>query len=320
MGALNVANILQLTANGIAAGSAYALLGVAFGLILGVSGRFHVALTVSYTLAAFVAAWLGATPGPGLPFWLALGCGAAAAALAGIAMERFVYLPLSLTGARVGTNIFLMIFVASLGLSIAGRNALALSALQTPSLLISGFNNVGNNVGPVTITSLNIALVVTSWAAILILAVVLEKTALGRMIRAVRANPEMSLCVGINPRAIYLAVFAIGSFLAGIAAVFQATSTSATPDMGLIPLFYALVVAFVAGLSAPPLAVALTGLVIGLVESYSSLFLPTQWTTLVVFVILFVYVALRPLVEGGYFKRRARRPAPAVTHAQAEGS
>ena len=315
MSDISLANILQLTANGLAAGSAYALLGVAFSLILGVSGRFHVAFTVSYTLAAFVAAWAGATPGPGLSFWSALGLGAVAAAVAGVAIERLVYLPLSLTGARVGTNVFLMVFVASLGVSIAGRNLLALTALQNPSILISGFNNVGVDVGPTTITTLNIAMVVTSWALIGLLALVLSRTTLGRMIRAVRANPQMSLCVGINPRAIYLVVFAIGSFLGGVGAVFQATSTSATPDMGLVPLFYALVVAFVAGLSSPPLVVGLVGLGVGLVESYSSLFLPTQWTTLVVFGILFVYVACRPLVENGAFARRAPKPARAKAEA-----
>jgi branched-subunit amino acid ABC-type transport system permease component len=68
--------------------------------------------------------------------------------------------------------------------------------------------------------------------------------------------------------------------------------------MGITPFFYALVVAFVAGLSSPPLVVAAVGIALGLVESWTTLVLPTTWTALVVFGILFIYVALRPLRRG----------------------
>ena len=293
MGEFNLASLLQLTLNGIVSGTAYALLAVGVASIVGVTGRFHVAITVSYTLAAFVAAWLGGLAG--VPFWPALLVGALCAALAGILMEAFVYLPLSLTAMRLGANVFLMTFVASLGLSIVGRNVLALTSLMNPSLLISGFNNVGLNVGPATITTLDLTMVVTSWALIGAFSLVLSLTSLGRMIRAVRANWQMSLCVGIDPRLIYRVVFGAGSFLAGAGGIFAAAKTSATPGMGVVPLFYALVVAFLAGLATPPWLVGLAGLTLGLVQSYSSLFLPTQWTPLLVFAILFVFVALRPL-------------------------
>src|SRR5271156_6237928 len=251
MNVFTLDNILQLTVNGLAAGTSYALVGVGFSLILGVSGRFHIAFAVSYTLGAFVAAWLGLYWN--VPFWWALGGGAIAAALSGILMELLVYFPLSLHSMRIGTNLFLMFFVASLGLLGVGQNLLALTVLSNPSLLISGFDNVGMNVGPVTITTLNVAMFVTSWVLIVALSLVLAKTTLGRMIRAVRVNWQMRLCVGINPRIIYLAVFGIGSFLAGVAGVFKATATSVTPDMGLSsasdagPLLYAILVAFLAG-------------------------------------------------------------------------
>jgi len=81
--------VLQVTANGLINGSTYALLGVAFSLIIGVTGRFHVAFAMTYTLAAFVAAWLGMFLG--VPFWIALVAGALAAALVGAAIDRFIY-------------------------------------------------------------------------------------------------------------------------------------------------------------------------------------------------------------------------------------
>lgn len=163
---------------------------------------------------------------------------------------------------------------------------------------MSGFTNTGLSAGPLTVSTLNLATAATDWVLIALLSLLLARTSLGRIIRAVRANPEMALCVGINPATVTVIVFALGSFLGGVAGVFQAALTSATPDMGTTPLFYALVVAFVAGLSSPPLVVAAVGIALGVVESWTTLVLPTTWTAVVVFGILFVYVALRPLRPG----------------------
>ena len=310
MGSFTFDNFLQDAVNGLVNGSAYALIGVGFGLILSVSGRFHIAYAVTYTLAAYVAVWIGNQLGT--PFWISLLGGAIAAAILGALMERLVYLPLSLRALGAGSDPLLIMFVASLGLTVIGRNAIALATLSSSSNNITGFNNQGINVGPITITTLNIALVLTAWGLILALAAILNYTALGRMVRAVRANWEMSLCVGIDPTLIFVAVFVIGSFLSGIAGVFQATLTSATPDMGLPPLFYALVVAFVAGLNSSPIRVGLLGVALGLVESISTLFLPTQYSPLVVFAILFFYVALRPVKIADIRRSLTRRRAQAA--------
>jgi branched-chain amino acid transport system permease protein len=302
---LSLENVLQLTLTGIVNGTSYALLGLAFGLILGVTGRFHVAFTFTYTLSAYVAAEVGQRYG--LPWWASLIAGALAGALVGVLMERFVY---RILAARIAGNGLLMIFVASLGLQIVGRNGIALIWVAA-SKPLSGFTNAGLTVGPATITRLNVDATVVSWVLIGLVGVLLARTTLGRMICAVRVNPEMSLCIGVDPQRVYLIVFAIGSFLAGVGAVFDGIQTSATPDMGFRPLFYALVVAFLAGLSAAPLRVGLVGIALGLIESWSSIFLPTQWTALVVFAILFVYVALRPVQWRRTIERlvpRGRRP------------
>ena len=308
---MTLAGLLQQIVIGLDKGTTYALLGVGFALIIGVSGRFHVAYAVSFTLAAFVASW--ATTLWGLPFWPGLILGALAAAAFGVFVERFVYYPLSRIALRNGTNVLLMIFVASLGISISGRNLIQLVATARAAASIGGFDNEAVNIGPyITLTTLQIASFVTSWLLIGVLSVVLARTTLGRMIRAVRANWEMSLCVGVSPQLIYMVVFAIGSAFGGVAAVFVATGTSAKPDMGLVPMFYALVVAFVAGLGTPPLTVGLIGLLLGMVESLSALFLPTQWTSVVVFAILLVYVAMRPVQLGDRIKKAFASPKPGL--------
>jgi branched-chain amino acid transport system permease protein len=301
---LTLDNFLQLTVAGVVNGSAYALVGVAFGLILGVTGRFHFAFTFTYTISAYMAAVVGESWG--LPFWAALIFGALVGVVFGVLFERVIYRPLA---ARAGAYSLLVIFVASLGLAIIGRNAIGLIWLNSASKQISGFDNLGYNVGVVTLTKLNILSVITSWVLILFVGGVLAYTGLGRVVRAVRVNPEMSLVVGVDPRTVYLAVFAVGSFLGGVGAVLDATQRAAVPDMGFNPLFYAFVVAFLAGLGSSPLRMGLVGLALGLIESWAALFMSTQWTSLVVFGILFVYVAARPLQLSTISRRF--RPAPA---------
>lgn len=295
---LTLDNFLQLSVAGVVNGSAYALVGVGFSLILGVTGRFHFAFTFTYTISAYIAAAVGESWG--LPFWAAVILGALVGAVFGVLFERLVYRPLA---AQAGAYALLVIFVASLGLAIIGRNVIALIWINTASKQISGFDNLGYNIGTITVTKLNIVQVATSWVLILLLAALLAYTAAGRVVRAVRVNPEMSLVVGVDPRTVYLAVFAVGSLLGGVSAVFNATQTAAVPDMGFNPLFYAFVVAFLAGLGSSPLVVGLVGLALGLVESWAALFMSTQWTSLVVFAILFIYVAMRP-VQFSTFMRR----------------
>jgi len=77
------------------------------------------------------------------------------------------------------------------------------------------------------------------------------------------------------------------------------------PDMGLQQTLIAFVVAFMA-LGTQPVAVALTGLALGLVESLSGLFLGAQWAPVVVFGTLFLYLALRP-VQFRMVMRHVRR-------------
>ena len=312
MSDLTLDNFLQLTVAGVVSGSAYALLGVAFGLILSVTGRFHFAFTFTYTISAYIAAQVGESWG--LPFWLSLLLGAVVGAVFGVLFERCVYRPLAL---RSGAQALLVIFVASLGLAIIGRNLIGLLWIDSASKQISGFANVGYNIGPSTVTKLGLVQVVVCWLLVIGLGTVLSYTSFGRVVRAVRVNPEMSLVVGVDPRTVYLAVFAIGSFFGGVAAVLNATQTAAQPDMGFNPLFYAFVVAFLAGLGRHPLVIGLVGLGLGLVESWSALFMSTQWSSLVVFGILFGYVALRPVDLRSLFGRSATPPhTPAHIPAQ----
>jgi branched-chain amino acid transport system permease protein len=98
----------------------------------------------------------------------------------------------------------------------------------------------------------------------------------------------MAEAVGINTGRTYVIVFAIGTILAGLAAQLVAMKFAATPEMGQTPLFYAFVVAFLAGLGKSPLWIMLVGTFLGVIESVSAEVVSVSWAPAVVFGILLV--------------------------------
>lgn len=286
---MDLDQVAQLTVAGIINGSFYALLGVGFGLILGVTGRFHYAFSLVFTFAAYIASVLEKPVG--LPVPLAILGGLCAAVLLGMAIERFVYRPLGRTS---GALSLLTIFISSLGLTIAGVNLITL-AFTAFSRNIELIPLAPLALGSVTFTSLELTVVVVSWALVALLAALLRFTDLGRAIKAVRGNPSLARIVGLDPDRMFVVVFALGSLLCGVAGILNGARFAVQPDMGDRPVVFAFVVAFLGGTQSRPFLVALAGLFIGLVESLSGLWVSPQWTSLVVFSILFIYLVLRPL-------------------------
>ena len=285
---MSLEQVELLTVAGIINGSFYALLGAGFGLVLGVTGRFHYAFALVFTLAAYVASTLQTAAG-----WLApaaVSAGLMAAVILGTAIERFVYRPLAHAS---GPLSLLTIFISSLGLTIAGVNLITL-AWTAFSRTIDLVPMRPFHIRQVNFTSLDVALVAVSWLLIAVLSGMLKFTDLGRSVRAVRSNPSLARVIGLDSDAIYLSVFAISSLLCGIAGILDGARYAVQPNMGIRPVVFAFVVAFLGGTRSGPFVVGLAGLFIGLIESWSGLFVSPQWSSLVVFSVLFVYLVLRP--------------------------
>jgi branched-chain amino acid transport system permease protein len=281
--------IEQLAVAGVINGSFYALLGVGFGLILGVTGRFHYAFALIFTLAAYVTSVMESAAR--LPVIAAVIAGLLAAATLGVAIEHMIYRPLAIFS---GPLSLLTVFISSLGITIAGVNLITL-AWSAESRSLKLVPVVPLQVGDVTFTTLDLALVASVWILITALAATLRFTDLGRSIRAVRGNPVLSRIMGTDPGHIYLGVFAIGSVLCGVAGILNGARFAVLPDMGDRPVVFAFVVAFLGGTRRSPFVIGLAGLFIGLVESLSGYFVSPQWTSLVVFSVLFIYLILHPL-------------------------
>ena len=306
--------VAQLTANGIFRGAAYGLLGVGFALILGVTGRFHFAYSFTYTLAAYMA-FTFRFRGPKLPFWIASFLGIIVATVVGIAIERFVYRPLA---KRAGATALLAVFVAALGIGIAGQNMVALFWGQATQAFY-GPTKKAWSLGSTRFENFDVWQTVSALALVLLLTALLKFTGLGRAIKATRVNPELATVIGINANTIYLVCFAIGTFFAGVSAFWYGVQFTVEPNMGQRPVIFAFVVAFLAGTARSPLRVFFTGIAVSLVEKWASIWLSVRWTETAVFVILVGYLVSlslrgKKLVDIFPFLRpTAATPAPSVT-------
>ncbi len=121
---------------------------------------------------------------------------------------------------------------------------------------------------------------------------VLNKSRIGMMVRAGVDDREMLSASGIRIQYVFVAVFAFGAGLAGIAGVVGGTFQSLAPGEDMRFLLSSLVVVIVGGMGSIPGA-ALGALLIGLSEQFGSVYMPT-YAVVLTFLIMVLVLAFRP--------------------------
>jgi branched-chain amino acid transport system permease protein len=276
---------LQEIINGITLGAIYATVAMSFSVIFSVTKTFHFAHGAVYMWVAYVVAFLQSGP---LGFGGALVVGLAVSLALTLAMELFIYRPLRRRGASG-----LQIFVASLGCLIVLENLVPIVfSTHSLALNIPGLTS-SVTVGPFTLPTVGIAQVVAAIVVLVVLTLVMRRTHLGRSFRAVASNREMSTLIGLDYRRRYLIAFAIGAIVVVPAAVLNAATSSVGLDMGDNIIQITLIAVIVGGVESIPGA-ALGGLLIGLAQSLSALFVSSQWGYAVAFGVCLVFIIFRP--------------------------
>lgn len=303
--AVDAETVRQLTVSGLFKGCSFGLVGAGFALILGVTGRFHFAYSATYTLAVYLAFTF--TARVELPFWPSAALGVLLAASVGAGIERFVYRPLA---RNAGPTALLAVFVAALGLGIAGENLIRIfwgsanQAYKGPKQQVHEFWDT-------TFVNFDVWSAATGLLIVVLLTLMLKYSALGRRIKATRVNPDLAQIIGIDAGRTYLICFFLGTLCAGVAAVFSGLKFTVEPAMGGSPTIYAFVVAFLAGTASSPLRVFGMGIVVALIENYSSIWLSTQWTQTAVFVLLVGYLSVLAFRQSA-LSARFRRKKPSI--------
>ena len=129
---------------------------------------------------------------------------------------------------------------------------------------------------------------------------VVNRTRLGKQMRAVAADREAAEMMGINVNFVISATFFLGSALAGIAGVMGGLLfNQVTATIGFIVGLKAFTASVVGGIGSLPGAM-LGGLLIGVAESFITGYISSTYTNLLVFALLIVVLLVRP---SGLFGR-----------------
>ena len=288
----------QTVVNGVITGCLYALIALGYSMVYGVLKLLNFAHGDLYMVGAFIGffviQWFGGAQHLtiAVPLLLLIMFVLAAGLVGGlgVAIERFAYRPLR-DAPRIApliTAIGVSFFLESSALLLFGAQYRVYNTADFISL------SSGIQIGSVTIDSVQILVLVLGLVLMVGLQLLVNRTRLGRQMRAVAADREAAEMLGINVNFVITATFFLGSALAGVAGIMggllfnQVTST-----IGFIAGLKAFTAAVVGGIGSIPGAM-LGGLFIGVAESFVTGYISSTYSNLIVFGILIVVMLLRP--------------------------
>ena len=298
--------LIQTIINGLTTGFLYALIALGYTMVYGVLKLLNFAHGDVYMIGAyigyFVIQWFGGPTSLSVPvpllvlimFLIAgLGCG-----VLGVGIERFAYRPLR-DAPRIAP------LITALGVSFVLENSVLLlfggftKSYNTESFIspTAGIHIDGAVIDPVQIT-----IFVVSILMMYGLMRIVDRTTLGKSMRAVASDREAAEMLGINVDRVISYTFFIGSAMAGVAGVMSGLAfNQISATIGFLAGLKAFTAAVVGGIGSIPGAM-IGGLFIGLCESFASSYISTKYSDLIVFGILIITMLIRPT---GIFGRPA---------------
>ena len=265
---------LQQMINGLSLGSIYALVALGYTMVYGIIKLINFAHGDIYMLGAYIGFIV--TTKLGLGFMPALLISMVGCAIIGMTIERIAYKPL-----RHATRITALI--TAIGVSYfleAGTQRVMGAGVQTfPNVFVNETIMLGN----VRISTQQIVIFVVTIVLMVALQFLVNKTKIGRAMRAVSVDADAARLMGVNVNATISFTFAIGSALAGAAGVLVGVYyNSINPLMGMLPGIKAFIAAVFGGIGIIPGAM-LGGFFIGIVETMVAGYGSSLWKDAVVY-------------------------------------
>jgi branched-chain amino acid transport system permease protein len=279
------AMIFQQLINGLMLGASYSLVAIGYTLIFGVLNLLYFAHGEVFMVGAFAGLYLVVYGGANI-YVAMLGAMIACGMLGIIAVYVSVRpVPKDRPLAPLISTIGLTIVLQNLAVYIFGGQQVAFPETIRQQLY---------QLGPVTISSVQIFILVVAVTLMAALWLFIERTRMGRAIRATAENHETAALLGVDVNRVVLVTFAIGSGIAGIAGVLDGVKNSGiSPFMGLGAAVKGLVVMLLGGLGNV-VGAMVAGLLLGMIEILSAAYIGTTERDLFSFLILILILLYRP--------------------------
>lgn len=276
---------LQVIINGIATGSIYALIATGFALIFNILKFSNFSHGATMTAAAFTAYFLVSSKGIGLIPTLIT------AAIVGAVIALF--------GELVGFRRILKnhsattyFFVSSITLGTLYEGLVTIKSGSNFFNFPCFFKNPTVNVSSLVISTSDLMMFVISTVALLVLAYVIQKTRIGRALRAVSFDRDTAQLMGIDSTKIIQLAFVISGILAGIAGVFLGMKYTLYPTLGSM-VVKGFISSVIGGLGSLTGAV-IGALLLGILETVLLAVLGSGYSTIAVFTVMLMFLLIRP--------------------------
>jgi branched-chain amino acid transport system permease protein len=293
-----VGTLLQQLANGLIFGGLIAMVALGYTMVYGIIQLINFAHGEIFMTGAFggLATYTYILPAEAQQIWYValpamLVGGVITSLVIALLMERFAYRPLR-NAPRLAP------LITALGVSVLLQEVVriwypgATSALPFPSLL----DSVPLHLGSVTLKPSGLVMLAVSLVLTVILQTYVNRSRMGRAMRATAQDPDTARLMGINPDRVIVLTFAIGAVLAGVGGVLYGSYINAVDNLiGFQNGLFAFAAAVLGGIGSIRGAV-IGAFVIGLIKNLADIYLPggTAYDYVWIFILLIAVLVFRP--------------------------
>jgi len=294
--------LLQQIINGLVLGSMYALVALGYTMVYGIIGLINFAhgdvLMVGALTSWTVIGWM-MDASTGMPTWLVLLFATVIAmvvcAILNFSIEKLAYRPLRNSNR-------LAPLITAIGMSLLLQTFAMIIWAPNPKSYPSMLSREPIEFAGAVVSVTQVVILATTAITLAILMWLVNRTNLGRAMRATAENPRVAALMGIKPDVVISATFIIGAMLAAIAGVMWASNYGTVQHaMGFMPGLKAFVAAVMGGIGNLAGAVV-GGIALGLIESLGAGYLGkltggvlgSQYTDIFAFIVLAIVLTLRP--------------------------
>ena len=278
-------DFLATLISGLSLGSIYALIALGYTMVYGIAKMLNFAHGDIIMVGAFTCVVASSTLG--LPVWAVVLLATLVCTVMGVVIERIAYKPLRKASplSVLITAIGVSYFLQSTALLVFGPNQKSFpNLIQVPAFRL----------GELTIKGESAATLVVTFLIMAVLTLFINKTKIGKAMRAVSEDKKASELMGISVNRTITITFAIGSALAAVAGVFfGATYGFVGPYSGSMPGIKAFVAAVFGGIGSIPGAM-LGGILLGIIENMAKAYISTELSDAIVFGVLVLVLLFKP--------------------------
>ena len=277
--------ILQQGINGVVVGSLYVMVALGLTLIYGVLVQINFAHADIVTLGAFTAYFV--THLFSGNYFAGIAAALIVGGILGWLVNAVIFAPLRERGSE------LLPLIATIGVSITLQNAMLVLLGPIPYAFDTPYSNNVIRFSGIFLTAQSVLIIVMSTIAIGLLYAFMKFTILGKALRAVSQDRETAALMGINPNHLIMLTFVIASALAGMSGAMLGPVLVLTPFAGTTVIVKAFAIVIIGGFGNVE-GTIIAGLIVGLIESYTTQFLDPGLIDIVVFALLLLTLAVRP--------------------------